>query len=345
MAKPSFGPGSAVPKFERKIGLHPGKQTAPRRSRTTTPSSGMRGWVTDKQDPFTKWCSFWKAVPFEKPEPLPPDLSPSKQLPTVMKVSRDEFKLRKDVHEDTHWSLNHTNPKPEKLLRQRARADRDNPAYIEEVAALGGKLPQDFWNTADMSEDKTLMRNKNWCNLTRPRRLEPEDSPQRMWTPRARPKTPTSIELRQRGTPVRHICAVPSHNERDPNNKTDSKLLQQQVFGLYDPKHSFPVLDMSKSREYERYSDLHNDKFTGARGYFNPKDKFAEPVTTMMEVGFYAPDPEVYQPIGGMSPSKIDYLNGLPRISLAGGTPGRLCSPSSKFIDNVLMTRPDFVAF
>ena len=165
---------------------------------------------------------------------------------------------------------------------------------------------------------QTLMRNKNWCNLERPRRLEPCESAQRMWTPRVRPKTPAPVKLRQRGTEARVELQIPAPHERDPNNPRDQRQLQLQAFGLQsiDSKHTFPVTnvtDFGNAREYDRYSDYIRDRTTHGRCHLNPIDKFREPVTTMMEVGFQSPNPEVYEPVGGMSPSKKDLLKGLPR--------------------------------
>merc|ERR1712072_385682 len=122
-----------------------------------------------------------------------------------------------------------------------------------------------------------------------------------------------------------------------PCEAPPTRQLQLQAFGLQsiDSKHTFPVTnvtDFGNAREYDRYSDYIRDRTTHGRCHLNPIDKFREPVTTMMEVGFQSPNPEVYEPVGGMSPSKKDLLKGLPRVSLAGGTSGRLCSPISKFI-------------
>ena len=248
------------------------------------------------------------------------------------------------------------------------------------------------------------MRNTNWCNLNRPKRLEPTGSPLSVWTPRVRPKTPQPVQIRQRGTEQRQTVVIPPQNERDAMDPRGLQQVQHQVwqhycmscwsfrrvavvlcfdvsvgwsplkaawtltysrmsllwehdanhelmsyveqaFGFKDPTHSFALTDPKKAREYERFSDLYNDKFTHSRNKYDPDAKFVDPVTSAQEMGWKCSDPNVYKPICGDSPSKIDFITGLTRVSFAGGTPGRLCSPMSKFIDNVLMTRPDFNAF
>lgn len=337
----TYGPNAQTQPFERRVGLQAAPATR-RRTRSSTPV-GARGWPNKDKTPYEKWCSYWQSNPGQDEGAKAPDLSATQELPRVMRVDEQERALRRDVNEDSRWALQHNNAKPEKLLRWHNQ--RNESKMIEDATSpCKRSQSQDVWN-AESASDETLMRNKNWCNLMRPRRLEPCDSPLRMWTPRTRPKTPTPVDLRQRGSQNRQPLKLPEPQERDPNNPRDVKNMQLQAFGFTSTEHTFPVQDKSKSREYERHSDYLVDRATHQRIEHDPKTKFLKPITTQMEVGWDATDSQFYKPIGGPSPSKVDLTNGLPRMSMAGGTSGRLCSPVSKFIDNVLMTRPDFNAF
>lgn len=346
---PTHGPGSGNTKFERTVGLlgrpHSGRRQGLPRCVSELGKS-IKGWAPVDQPDYDKWCAFWKTDPVRPKDPPPPDLTPTKLLPETMIVDEQESNFRRDIHEDNHWRTIHQNQKPEKLLRAQANSVVTNsPVQIERQSTIPRSEPQDFWNTAATKKDETLMRNTNWCNLNRPKRLEPTGSPLAVWTPRVRPKTPLPVDIRQRCTEQRQTVVIPPKAERDPCNQRENQQVQLQAFGFKDPRHTFVITDPKKSREYERFSDLYNDKVTHSRAKYEPKSKFVDPVTTAQELGWNASEPKVYQPICGDSPAKIDFINGLTRVSLAGGTPGRLCSPMSKFIDNVLMTRPDFNAF
>jgi len=359
---PSYGPGSGNTKFERTVGLGLSRSQSelsqgsgrprvsgrrPKGLTRVNSEMGVTGWAPEDQPDYEKWCAFWKTEPVRPKDAPAPDLSSTEKLVQTITVDAEESNFRRDLHEDNHWRSIHANQKPEKLLRQQANTVVGNsPIRIEAQATIPKSKPQDFWDTGAIKKDETLMRNKNWCNLNRPKRLEPCGSPLSVWTPRVRPKTPLPVEIRQRGTgDVRRTVKIPAKEEINANNPRECQQVQLQAFGFKDPEHSFAVKDAAKSREYERWSDLYNDKVTHSRTAFDPKAKFVEPVTTSMELGWKAVDKETYMPICGDAPAKNDYINGLTRVSMAGGTSGRLCSPISKFIDNVLMTRPDFNAF
>lgn len=351
---PSHGPGSGNTKFERTVGLlgrpHSKEAHSGRRQGLPRCVSDMghtiQGWAPADQPDYDKWCAFWKTAPVRPEDPPPPDLTPTKLLYDTMQVNEAESNFRRDVHEDNHWRTIHQNQKPEKLLRAQAGSVAGNsPVHIEAHSTIPKIKPQDFWEADAIKHDTNLMRNTNWCNLNRPKRLEPTGSLQSVWTPRVRPKTPLPVQIRQRGTEQRQTVVIPPQNERDAMDPRGLQQVQHQAFGFKDPTHSFALIDPKKAREYERFSDLYNDKYTHSRNKYDPKAKFVDPVTSAQEMGWQCSDPDVYKPICGDSPSKIDFINGLTRVSFAGGTPARLCSPMSKFIDNVLMTRPDFNAF
>ena len=165
----------------------------------------------------------------------------------------------------------------------------------------------------------------------------------RVWTPRERPKTPGPLKIKNR-TGQEETIETPPWIERDPLALTTKKELGFNAFGfLRTPgKSDLPVVDKGSSSEYDRTSVWMDDRRTHFRKAANPRESYLEPVTTNMEIGFYAPDPETYVPICGPSPAIKDRQNGLPRISLAGGTPAKQSSWMSRFVDNVLLTRPGF---
>jgi len=261
-----------------------------------------------------------------------PDLTSSETLHDTLVVHDSERQLRHDLDENSRWFKNHNNKKPEKVeIREQARRSR---SVIELSQLQKGDL------------DNTLTRNFNRFGAlnqaSRPRRLEHFGSSLKVWTPRVRPKTPAPLTLRNRlGKALR--VEMPNKYDRDPANP-DRKDLKHHTFGFL-AKHNLQVKDEKASAEYDRFSNIKDDRRVHARRKYIPKAAYAAPVATSMEIGWDAADKETYEPICGQSPAVHDQQHGLPRVSVAGGTPHRLASQMSKFVDNVLLTRPGFNPF
>lgn len=336
MCKPSWGPDSNLAPYKRKVGtLNPVADR--RQSSTVYPLGGkpVEGRAEMPDGRYEHWCDFWGTKPTHLGVPdVEPDLSPTKQLPDTMMVRNDEKQLRHDLDEDLRWFKNHNNKKPQKSeFREQARRSQ-SVLELQNIqkGALDSSLNRNF-NRFDMTSDGKM----------RPKRLETWGSPMKVWTPRSRPKTPAPVAIRNRLGKTEHI-EMPISRDRDANNNVTRKDFEHHVFGfLRSPQKSqLLVKDAKKSAEYDRHSNFKNDRRTHWRKGANPSQSYGEPVTTQMEVGWHASDPETYVPICGKSPAIHDTQMGLPRISLAGGTPGRLNSEMSRFIDNVLLTRPGF---
>lgn len=298
----------------------------------------MEGRPPNEANRYDHWCTFWGTKPMHLGVPdVEPDLSPSKDLQDTVLVHEDEKNLRHDLDEDLRWFKNHNNKKPQKSeFREQARRSK---SVLELLSIDKGQY------------DDQIQRNFNrfghehLTQAARPRRLEHFGSSNKVWTPRARPKTPAPINIRNRLGKAA-LVDMPSQYDRDPTN-FDRKDLDHHAFGcLRSPnKSELMVKDEAKSAEYDRFSNYKDDLRTHWRKSNNPSAAYGEPVTTQMEIGWHAVDKESYVPICGPSPAIHDAQLGLPRISLAGGTPGRLASQMSKFVDNVLMTRPGFNPF
>jgi len=335
--KPTFGENSDLPSYTRRVGKE--SQSVDRRLSTTQRPAqpAVQGRPRSEEDSYNHWCSFWGTNPTNLGAPTgAPDLSPSKELPDTMLVHNEEKQLRHDLDEDLRWFKNHNNKKPEKTeLREQARRSH---SMLELRAIEKG------------CHDDHLKRNFNRfggaVGKKRPRRLEPFGSPIKMWTPRSRPKTPAPLEIRDRlGKQV--VVKMPSSQDRDPANHPGRKDLKHQAFGFLNrpSKSELLVKDEKSAAEYDRFSNFKADRRTHWRKAHNPQECYGEPATTNMEFGWAATNPETYENICGPSPALHDMASGLPRISLAGGTPGRLQSEMSRFVDNVVMTRPGFNPF
>lgn len=240
------------------------------------------------------------------------------------------------------WFRYHNNKKPEKSeFREAARRSQSvlDLNKIEE-GGLDAGLKRNFNRFGD---DKTSVATKQEATPKRPKRLETWLSPMRVWTPRERPKTPGPLRIKDRAGHEQEIENPPWY-DRDPTNLVGKKELGFNAFGfLRKPCESdYGVTQKEAAAEYDRHSTFWDDRRTHWRKSSHPRASYIAPVTTNMEFGFYAPDPETYVPICGPSPAVTDKKNGLPRISLAGGTPGRLNSDMSRFVDNLLLTRPGF---
>lgn len=333
---PTFGPGSCTKPYARRVGV---KNVSARR--LSTGKDNTDSGKTAEGDTYGHWCDFWgtKKTHLGVPD-VEPDLSPSKQLPSTMMVNNDEREMRHALDEDLRWFKNHNNKKPEKVeIREEARRSKS----VLELSRI-----------AQGGIDSTLKRNFNRFGAgtslggegVRPKRLETWGSPMKVWTPRRRPKTPAPLDVKNR---LGQVCTIgmPSKADRDPLNPATSKDLQHQAFGFLAPpsKSTFLVKEAPASAEYDRFSNFKNDWRTHWRKSANPQDGYGEPATTSMELGWHATNPSTYEPICGHSPALHDVQAGLPRISLAGGTPGRLNSEMSRFVDNVLSTRPGFNPF
>jgi len=332
LCQPTWGPDVNVP-YTRKIGQN--AITGRRQSKTQYPLGGptVEGRPPNDANRYQHWCNFWGTKPMHLGVPdVEPDLSPSKDLQETVLVHNDEKQMRHDLDEDLRWFKNHNNKKPQKSeFREQARRSQS-------VLELS--------NIEKGQYDDRIQRNFNrfgaCSQATRPRRLETFGSSNKVWTPRTRPKTPAPINIRNRlGKGA--LVEMPSKLDREPSNP-DRKDLKHHAFGfLRSPdKSELLVKDETKSAEYDRFSNYKDDLRTHWRKSANPAQSYGEPVTTQMEIGWHAVDRETYRPICGPSPAVHDTEVGLPRISLAGGTPGRLASQMSKFVDNVLMTRPGF---
>lgn len=342
--RPTFGPESNTPSYFRKTG---GQSELPETKDTEEfplsgpgikGSPGAKGKPPPLEDRYKQWCTFWGTKPNRVSLGVPdvaPDLSPSKALYDTLVVDNQERQLRHDLDEDRRWFKNHTNQKPEKVvIREKARR-------AHSVLELSRIEHGDY--------DGGLVRNFNKFGQLhqphRPRRLENFGSPSKVWTPRARPKTPAPIDIVSRLGKVTPV-AMPNKYDRDPHNP-DRKDMKHHVFGFLSKSNfaNLQVRDEKKSAEYDRQSNFKDDRRVHARRKYDPKETYSSPVATSMEVGWDAADKETYQPICGTSPAIYDQEHGLPRLTVAGGTPGRLASQMSKFVDNVLMTKPGFNPF
>jgi len=208
------------------------------------------------------------------------------------------------------------------------------------VGDLDGRLTRNYNR---FGEEKITVDTKQKPVPPRPKRLETWMSPMRVWTPRERPKTPGPLEIKGQNGEIETID-YPEWADRDPTNLPGKKEFAHAVFGfLRKPCESgCPVKDPKKAAQYDRFSNYWDDRRTHWRKAEHPRAGYTVAPTTNMEFGFFSTDPETYVPICGPSPAIEDRKNGLPRISLAGGTPGRLNSEMSRFVDNVLLTRPGF---
>lgn len=337
---PTFGPDSNTPTYERKIGEHASPVRADINTwRSSHPSPtvnsppAVKGRPSPTDDRYSHWCDFWGTEPNAVGLGVPntkPDLSPTKDLVERLKVKDEERQLRHDIDEDERWFKNHNNKKPEKVeIREQARRS----CSVLELSRLA---------TGEM--DGRLKRNFNRFGslhqATRPRRLEFFSSPNKVWTPRQRPKTPAPANLRTRSGEEYQV-PMPGKEDRDPSNQHRSCYVKHHAFGFLSEKN-LHVREKKASAEYDRFSNFKDDKRQHSRKKFHAKRGYVTPMSTSMEIGWDSCDKETYVPICGVSPAAHDHEVGLPRVPLAGGLPKRLNSTMSKFVDNVLMTRPGF---